>query len=124
MNRRIIEAMLGITRPSYAWRIDTWPPVDGAGPLEPDGTVIEGPHDADTRLLERLARHEGQRFRLSDDDGNLYCEGWFLPGTGDDPDGELQFMPLWDYGQGGLGAVSIAYLEPTGDGSQDTWHTL
>jgi hypothetical protein len=108
----------------YAWRIDTWPNVEDIGPIEPVDTVIEGPRDAPQDLLDRLAKREGKRFRMKDDDGFLYCKGRILFADKDDEDSELGFAPLWDYGTPGLGCTSIEYWEKSAKTGTYSWQEL
>jgi len=53
------------------------------------------------------------RFRLLDDDRNVYYEG-----MSDDHNSELAFAPLDDFGSGYAGCVEIQYLE------NGSWETL
>jgi hypothetical protein len=68
------------------------------------------PFDADTLS-------KGVRFRLRDDDGEVYYEGRFV-GDADSEDG---FAPLDDFGGPGAGCTSIQYWKPGAGGG---WKTL
>lgn len=86
-------------RGRYAWRI-TREYLGGAG-----GEGVEGPRHPDPKLIAKLDRGEGRRFRLYDDDGVLYCEGRIVG-----PDAEYdEFAPLDDFGEPALGATEIRY---------------
>lgn len=124
VSREVAERILGIERPEYAWTIDSYPVTDGFQ-AEPDGTVLQGPRDASDELLERLAKGEGRKFRLLDDDGILYFEGRILIPGEPDPDapaGDMHFAPLWDLGEG-YGCVDIQYRERTERGGT-AWQSL
>jgi hypothetical protein len=126
MNRDMVEQMLGIVRPPYAWRVDVWPATtDDDGWVfraEPEGRVDEGPHDAPDNLLARVRSGEGRRFRCRNDDEVVYFEGRILIGSEEDMDGELLFAPLWDLGEA-YGCTEIQYRERTERGGY-TWKTL
>lgn len=80
----------------------------------------EGPRNAPSALLSRLRSGEGHRFRMLDDDRNLYYSGLFLDAAGNTThslDGNA-FGPLYDLGRPDAGAVIIEYLT---DGK---WTTL
>ncbi len=111
MNREIAENIAGITRTTYAWRVDTWPRVDGDEPLEPPGTVVEGPSGAPDDLLQRLRAGEGKRFRLLDGDDLVYCKGRLLVSDAQAYGYDPEFGPLDDYGTPGLGCVTVEYWE-------------
>lgn len=89
-----------------------------------DGTGVMGPQDIEEDLQARLKAGEGVKFRLLDDDGDLYYTGRLVRREGEDfelreyPDykyplvactGEEHewFGPLWDYGTPNAGAVTI-----------------
>lgn len=65
-----------------------------------------GPRDIDPAVESRLVAGEGKRFRMFDDDGDLYYEGRYIG-----PDDESAFGPLDDLGTPDAGAVRIDYLE-------------
>jgi hypothetical protein len=52
---------------------------------------------------------EGYHFKLYDDDGNLYYEGYST--TNDD---ESAFGPLWDFGMPNAGCTGIKYRDKSG----------
>jgi hypothetical protein len=74
-----------------------------------DGDVSDvnrkGPRDLDKEVFERLQAGEGSRFRLYDDDNNLYYEGRFLG-----IDEFSGFEPLDDFGMPWAGCTIIRYL--------------
>ena len=109
---------------SYAWRIDAWPNVEDLGPLEPEGTVITGPSNAPVDLLDRLAKQEGNRFRLVDDDGLVYCKGRIVFRSGEPADDEDEFAPLTDYGAPGMGCTTIDYWVKDPVTGTYSWQTL
>lgn len=82
----------------YGWKIDR-DLID----LKLAGTV--GPRGIDPAIEEALEAGKGQKFRLKDDDGTVYCEGR-LVGKGADG-----FEPLDDFGMPGLGCTEIEYWE-------------
>ena len=110
MSRRFRETdKYNLGPAGYAWRITddkiTYPdttenPFDGLegprGCTIPEAAVKEGPKE---------------KFRMRDDDGNIYCEGIII--------GQFDgFEPLDDFGMPGLGCTEIQYLLDNG------WETL
>lgn len=90
--------------PAYCWIIDIDHDPDTA---QPEGTNLNakgvmGGANADVTLLDG----ETERFRLLDDDGNVYYEGRIA--------GDYEgFEPLYDFGMPNAGAVSIQYFKGT-----------
>ena len=85
---------------------------------------LEGPSDAPEELLVRLRRGEGYKFRMRDDDRNLYYAGRFLDiNVADEAGGENAFGPLDDFGTPDAGAVTIEYWEPY-NGAHGKWSIL
>lgn len=79
-----------------------------------------GPADASSELVQ-MAKENGKSFRLYDDDDILYYEGKFIinPDVNeDDLDGEEEFVPLTEFGEGHAGCTRIDYLE------NGEWETL
>lgn len=114
----------GLPRAAYAWRIDTWPEVEDIGTIEPPETVVTGPRDAPDDLIARLAKNEGVRFRLKDDDGLIYCKGRILY-TDPDNVGETEaFGPLDDYGTPAMGCTSLEYWEKDPKTEKYSWVVL
>ena len=70
------------------------------------GTTSTNYDEAKTALLKH-------RFRLLDDDGEVYYEG-----LSDDRDSQRAFDPLDDFGLGYAGCTEIQYLE------MGVWHPL
>jgi hypothetical protein len=102
----------------YAWVIDTDHLADHGGEpgtLAGNAATITGPRDAPEGLLAQLAAGGGHKFRLKDDDGELYYSGR-LAGDRESEDG---FGPLDDFGLPNAGCTEILYL--TGEGK---WETL
>lgn len=79
---------------------------------------VIGPRDATPGQVvelhsaaQSLAAREGvTRFRMYDDDGELYYSGLFLG----DPDDETAFGPLNDYGTPNAGCTEIRYERSPG----------
>jgi len=97
---------------SYAWAI-TYDHLDGKA------VHIYGPHNATEAQLEILAHPRKNadqltRFRIYDDDGELYFSGYFLG----DSESEEAFGPLDDFGAPDSGATEIRYLRG------EEWETL
>ena len=76
---------------NYAWVITK----DIIGNGEHDG--LSGPNGA--WVPRATMEREGRRFKMFDDDGELYFEGFLLGGNG--------FEPLDDYGTPGAGCTRI-----------------
>lgn len=85
----------------YAWGITQ-------DNLDLDLVGIMGPSNLPLATLDEIRKHpKAEKFRLLDDDGEIYCYGYFVDLTGE-ADG---FEPLDDYGTGGLGATEIQYRD-------------
>ena len=101
-----IEKMANKIASKYAWTFEEDESYgDGTGPF----TTVDGPRGS-TLTKEQIKRY-GKQFRMLDDDKNIYGYGYI---TGE-YDG---FEPLDDYGEGGLGATEIQYME------NGRWETL
>lgn len=122
VSRLVAELALGIEAPVYAWVI-TKDLLDKDDATNDVGRY--GRHDAPQELRDRIAKGEGRRFRLVDDDGEVYCEGRMLYANEDDtengPGSDWDFAPQNDYGEGGLGTTEIQYWKP---GKGGGWETL
>lgn len=97
---------------SYAWVITY-------DHLESTHERIIGPHNSTEAQREILAHPRTNadklaRFRIYDDDGELYFSGYFLG----DSESEDAFGPLDDYGMPDSGATEIRYLRG------EVWETL
>ena len=79
-----------------------------------DGGESEGRWNGIEQTIEQCKRHCTHKFRMLDDDGNLYYEGY-----SDDCDGESAFDPLDDYGTPNAGCTEIQYKNGVGK-----WETL
>ena len=84
-------------RAKYCWII-TGDSIDGGR-----SKGVFGPYNYNSNLRQRLNEGEGRKFRMYDDDGELYFTGLYV---GDDYD---LFAPLDDYGQPAAGCTSIQY---------------
>ncbi len=65
---------------------------------------VAGPRDIPDKMLDDLIDGNGEKFRLYDDDNELYYQGRIIG----DFDG---FEPLDDYGEGNAGCTMIAYYD-------------
>ena len=74
---------------------------------------VVGPRNVSDEIVEKLKspiKNGAQKFRMLDDDKNIYYYG-YLWGDGD----ETMFEPLDDYGMPNAGAVHIQYKNKEGD---------
>lgn len=107
----------------YAWVITK----DYIG--EGEDNDLTGPRDATAEEV-KLARTQGARFRMYDDDGELYYAGRCWVANDDNipvPDprypncigslAEEHFGPLNDWGTPGAGCTEIRYRTIVGDGN-------
>lgn len=118
---------------NYAWVIDKDYLPDESLPEGSYGNAksVIGPRDAPQELIGRLATGDGYRFRMFDDDGELYYAGRLVLQPDIDPGNvyhtyhdmhgwacaslpEEAFGPLWDFGQGNAGCTSIHYRDNNG----------
>lgn len=88
----------------------------------PEGTNrnavgIIGPRGAKLTREQILNHPQAKKFRMLDDDGNVYYEG-SIAVTDDDGD-EAEYGPLSDFGAPNAGATSIEYQKPDG-----TWEVI
>jgi len=68
-----------------------------------------GPREMSNEVLSRLKNGEGIKFRLYDDDGELYLEGLQIEG---DSGEEGSFAPLDNFGEGWGGCTELKqYLD-------------
>lgn len=86
-------------------------------PSNANAVGVVGPRNAKQTADEIIRHPQARRFRMKDDDGEMYYEGFMvvLPEDGD----EAEFRPLSDFGTPNAGATSIEYQR--GDG---TWEVL
>lgn len=84
---------------NYGWIIDK-DEIDGSG----IGTM--GPRSISEDFQKGLLQGSGRKFRMYDDDGELYYEGRILTQADD----ETLFAPLDDYGTPNAGCTEIRYL--------------
>jgi hypothetical protein len=86
-------------------------------PSNANAVGMVGPRAARLTADEIVRHPQARRFRMRDDDRELYYEGMMvvLPEDGD----EAEFRPLSDFGTPNAGATSIEYQRPDG-----TWETL
>lgn len=97
----------------YGWIIDKDLIADTSEPAETNlnATGLTGPRDISPEITARLKAGEGRKFRMKDDDGELYYEGRIVSeeeGTEDD------FGPLDDFGRPNAGCTSIEYYTDKG----------
>lgn len=81
--------------------------------LHDEDMTVMGPWNTTVRFPDVI--RAGSKFRMLDDDGIVYYEGFFL---GDDKS-EDAFGPLDDYGAPNAGCTEIQYLNNKGE-----WETL
>jgi hypothetical protein len=81
-------------------------------PSNVNAVGMVGPRTAKMTADEILNHPQGQKFRMKDDDGEVYYEGIMVI-TADDGD-EAEFRPLDDFGRPNAGATDIEYLRPDG----------
>lgn len=105
-------------RIQYGWVIDEDKLDDD---FRSNGVGIMGPRDLDPELRRRLDHGVGARFRLRDDDDEVYYVGRIVwTGNTTDVDSfpeEVAFAPLDDYGTPNAGCTSIEYFHP----ASHTW---
>ncbi len=102
----------------YAWRVDTDHQPDPTSPVGSYSNAggVTGPGGAPADLLARLDNGEGRKWRIYDDDGELYYSGRIVFADPAEEAGngislpEEAFGPLWDFGQGNAGATEIRYF--------------
>lgn len=100
---------------AYAWRItrDFFPMSEAAEGTNGNALGVTGPRDAPDDLVSAVGSELlGERFRMLDDDGNVYYEGRIVG----DYDG---FEPLDDFGMPNAGCTTIEYR-----GSGGSWKQL
>lgn len=92
---------------SVAWMItkDHLPDEDAPLGTNLNAVGLAGPRDATEGELAALARGEGTKFKMFDDDGELYYEGLFLG----DATSEGAFEPLDGFGRPNAGCERIDY---------------
>lgn len=102
---------------AYAWVIDKdhlAEPGADPGSFADNAATVSGPSAAPQGLLTALALGRGHKFRLLDDDQEVYYTGRIIfaddigPNEADD---EAAFGPLWDFGLPNAGATEIQYRE-------------
>lgn len=92
----------------YAWVIDRDALYDDDPVTFNDPAMgVMGPRSITREQQAALAAGEGHKFRMYDDDGDLYFEGRFVG----DPDSEDGFGPLADFGTPDSGATEIRYQQ-------------
>lgn len=80
-----------------------------AAPDEAAEVGTMGPSNIDPHLQRRLKDGDGDRFRLLDDDGEVYYEGLII--LTPQAEGEDLFAPLDDFGTPYAGCARIQYWE-------------
>ncbi len=86
-------------------------------PSNANAVGMVGPRHAKFTAEEIIAHPQGRKFRIKDDDGEMYYEGVMVI-TPDDGD-EAEFRPLDDFGAPNAGATIIEYQRPDG-----TWEMV
>ncbi len=87
------------------------------GDNEQTETGTFGPRAIPATVIRALQSGEGERFRMLDDDGEVYYLGRFING----PDAEDEFQPLDCFGTPNAGCTAIQYWQTGKDGG---WKTL
>lgn len=113
---------------AYGWIIDKDHTADADD--EPgtymNAVGIVGPSDIPDDLKGVLESGKGRRFRMYDDDGELYYEGRWVGPNWACHDGRYlassAFGPLWDFGKPNAGATEIRYQE--NGNNTGPWHEL
>lgn len=98
----MIEAIRRAEAVGYAWII-TRDRLTPSGKFCRKGT--QGPSLATPADLAKLQAGEGRKFRMLDDDGEVYYEGRIIGDEG----AETDFGPLDDFGTPDAGCTSIQY---------------
>lgn len=81
-------------------------------PSNQNAVGMVGPRNA-TLTAEKIIDHpQGRKFRMKDDDGEMYYEGTMVIVPEDGDEGE--FRPLSDFGGPNAGATSIEYQRADG----------
>ena len=91
---------------SYGWIITKDNVTNGIEGLKTRVGML-GPRDLSEEMSDRLKNGEGAKFRMKDDDGNIYYYGRLVG----DEDSEDGFGPLDDLGRPDAGATSIEYYK-------------
>lgn len=105
----------------YGWIIDIDHAPDSS---KPEGTNanakgVMGPHDISPAIEAQLkAPGYGRKFRMLDDDGELYYTGRIITPAGEE-EGLMDFAPLDDFGKPNAGATEIHYQRADG-----SWYEL
>lgn len=101
------------------WTITTDYIADSNAPRPSNANAVGmvGPRNAKLTAEDIMSHPQGRRFRMRDDDGELYYAGVMviLPEDGD----EAEFRPLDDFGTPNAGATTIEYQRPDG-----TWEPM
>lgn len=86
-------------------------------PSNSNAVGMVGPRSAKLTVDLIISHTQGRKFRIRDDDGELYYEGIMVitPEEGD----EAEFRPLDDFGKPNAGATEIEYEREDG-----TWETI
>ena len=106
--QELIEAITGSSiRPGeHGWIITRDKLAEDFGDEENEvGTY--GPRGCSKKLHDALLSGKGHKFKMYDDDGELYYKGLFIG----DPTSEEGFAPLDDFGMPNAGCVRIDYYD-------------
>jgi len=95
----------------FGWIIDKDTIADTSAPpaTNLNAVGLTGPRDIAEEVTVRLKAGEGRRFRMKDDDGEVYYEGRII--LLDDADPEAEFGPMDNFGAPNAGCTSIEYFE-------------
>lgn len=95
---------------TYGWIVDR-------DHIDTGAAGTHGPRDITDEAIEQLNHGQGLKWRVRDDDGELYYSGRLVlaggRGLADGYDSEL-FGPLDDFGAPNAGATAIEYQSPGG----------
>jgi hypothetical protein len=88
--------------------IGDFPAVGVVGPRSALNAVECSREDLKSDVAEKTIKAKGQRFKMYDDDGELYYEGYFLSHSEESD----EFEPLTCFGAPNAGATEIRYKNP------------
>lgn len=96
----------------YAWAIsnDHLADNDACPGTNANAYGVSGPRGNDLTAKEIFENPEAEKFRMLDDDGELYYEGFMLHG-----EESTGFEPLEDFGMPNAGCTEIRYKDKDGN---------
>lgn len=106
----ILESIIntGVNPQEYGWII-TRDYLSEQWGSEDSEAGIYGPHGCSKNLHDALLSGKGHKFKMYDDDDELYYKGLFIG----DPESEDGFAPLDDFGTPNAGCTRIDYYDET-----------